>query len=1815
MPAGSLALVDAATGASWGTLFTPGGLSYQAPSSEVDVYRLNGVLRQIHLPQASVDIVAESATKFSVKFYNPSQAIAGTNPRAFTGSPYVTYTIEQDQVGATSLLLTKELRNLPDLTTQNVPVARTEYTKLSRSGTYPTFTWKHRPWDTSLTLPFAEVQTNWSTTSNGRVAVKKIGTPGVSDVTFVTHEEQITYGAYNWGEEVKEEIIGNSTDAKERKVFSYYEIESQSGSYGLIKSIVTQSTAQSATIVDWVAYEYENVNATKTNVGNVSRRHRPFKDAPSTVPADLAANTAGEITTYTYSADAFGMMKRPASILTRVNGVLISESTYSYSGFAANSLNIVKAENYVSVDNDPTARLKTTTCYYREDTVDPFFRNQLHSITQPDGRKQSHVRQRGTWSNNSFAANASGLASRICVIEGYSVAVSGFTSLQTFEGYTIDPLYLAANKSVMRVEIRDANASLVKEEVRVWTGSEWVSVSGTNYGYNLAMQMSHKMTSNGGSTTFTYNGESVESETDDAGIRKDYITDSSGRSYIVIQQGVDGVIGDLVVEYEYDTAGRRKKTKTYALDDANGEKIITNVEYSTAGDMVSETGDCQCPTQYAYDSSTRSTTTTYTDGGTKIVRRHLDGKTEYMTGSSTVAKYYDYEIGADGTQLVRVREGGPASPRFVETVRDLAGRVIAIRTPTFAGASPSTATTEMRYQKASGRPWKVESTMLAPRVMVYDELGQMSRVGIDLDNNGLVLQSGDRIREEESFYELYEGAWWLTTRHRVYAKPNDQEATVFGLTRERLTGFGTDQRSETRTWDIGGNMSSVEETVDSTTHERKRLTTRSDAINVKVETFVAGLPTAITDHNGGTSSYVYDGLHRVMIQINGRENVQRLTYYAGTRRPETIMLVKEFGPGGSPSGPVTSYSYDQVGRTKRITNTDTKFTNYRYDQHGRLIKKWGAEERPSEWIYDPIYGDLRELRCYATEAGWLTSSEWPAAPGSASVTSWEYDLATGLLRDSTDDAGRVTSFTYNARSQIVTRTVPRDAGLVAVTTFNYEDNSSYQTGELRNITYSGAGSEFSSPVTYMRKIGDTGPYDRLGRVLKIEDATGTRMFEYSDTYLLKDSEELPAFFGVSTQSTARRLTFSYSDSFGVRGRPLGYVLGYELQRDLGVQYNYDPDTGRLSSIDSDANVGSTIVGSSSHAYSYVYGSNEIESVSNGQFARTTVLEPWRLATESIETVWGGSTVARFAYANGETNRRDSVKVTGILAQASGQNYGYQTDYSYSGMYEIEQSNKRILDSTGQVTALSDHNYFGGFEYDYQGNRTSESRKDQFGVVEESIYAVTNQLNQYESITGFRADLLTYYRDGSLKSDSRWTYEYDGEGRLAKMIRADGLMRLDFVYDYAGRRVRKTVRSGPYLTSAQTLDLKYIYHGWNLIAEIDGSSEDAATVRSYVWGIDLSGAIGGDGIGGLLQMHDSSGRYFPIYDASGSVQGLLNDSGDIVAKYSYSVYGGIVDVQGDAIAGSNPIRYSSKYYDHECDLVYFGYRYYSSRLGRFISRDPVGIKGDLNLYSYAAGDPVNQWDYLGLDDMPFVVFSPFPVTDRPDRGLEIFLDFGRWLQIMIEVNERKAARDDSVVRLPPKEVTAIRERQRRVTINTSIMLNVQRMKFCGILKKMMDTYSKMGREQIADIGTTGRDLNRVGDVYSIVGVSAVTIGTAYNMVQGAYSAASSAAKKISDFHDIVDGIPFLTHETRESWKSGYYASVELATYAESVLGSAVGELVKWAAVTELAYGAINDVLHDTINADMKSLVLDHADMMRKLSNAKGEFEANKCHEFY
>jgi RHS repeat-associated protein len=241
----------------------------------------------------------------------------------------------------------------------------------------------------------------------------------------------------------------------------------------------------------------------------------------------------------------------------------------------------------------------------------------------------------------------------------------------------------------------------------------------------------------------------------------------------------------------------------------------------------------------------------------------------------------------------------------------------------------------------------------------------------------------------------------------------------------------------------------------------------------------------------------------------------------------------------------------------------------------------------------------------------------------------------------------------------------------------------------------------------------------------------------------------------------------------------------------------------------------------------------------------------------------------------------------------------------------------------------------------------------------------------EFVLGPAAEIRTHDDDGNLTSDGLWSYAWDAENRLTSIESSAALpaakrKRLEFVYDYAGRRVQKIVKqwSTTTQTYVETNRVSFIYQGWNLIAEIDAAGN---LRRTHTWGTDLSGSEqGAGGVGGLLFSKDfiTNQTTAPLYDGNGNVLGMVDlATGQAVSRYEYGPFG--EPLRSDP-NDKNPFRFSTKYTDIETGLSYYGYRFYNPATGSWLSRDPIGESGGINLYGFVGNDPFGFVDRNGLE---------------------------------------------------------------------------------------------------------------------------------------------------------------------------------------------------------------------------------------------------------
>ena len=198
--------------------------------------------------------------------------------------------------------------------------------------------------------------------------------------------------------------------------------------------------------------------------------------------------------------------------------------------------------------------------------------------------------------------------------------------------------------------------------------------------------------------------------------------------------------------------------------------------------------------------------------------------------------------------------------------------------------------------------------------------------------------------------------------------------------------------------------------------------------------------------------------------------------------------------------------------------------------------------------------------------------------------------------------------------------------------------------------------------------------------------------------------------------------------------------------------------------------------------------------------------------------------------------------------------------------------------------------------------------------------------------------------------------------------------------------------------------------WNLVEERIAYTNGTSTTIRYHWGKDLSGTIGGaGGVGGLIYLTISNAQpstfnlstfqrsrgtrdsstpqlYIPYYDNNGNILGYRDAQGNVVASYTYDAFGNIIDQSG-AMVDAFSFRFSTKYFDSETGLYYYGYRYYSPVLMRWLNRDPLEEDGGVNLYAMCGNRPVDCFDSIGTD----VYYMSITIKRKHLRMISAILD--------------------------------------------------------------------------------------------------------------------------------------------------------------------------------------------------------------------------------
>ncbi|MEO7100730.1 MAG: RHS repeat-associated core domain-containing protein [Luteolibacter sp.] len=1340
----------------------------------------------------------------------------------------------------------------------------------------------------------------------------------------------------------------------------------------------------------WVAYNYytgSEIGGYLEWRGLMKETLRPFGGAITDPAVATAANSESTITTY-YVPDAYLSSYEVKGQETSLpTSGIVRKWERSYSDASSYSLfYLLESAGYSSdwssalqgkirddsrldyASSGETIKSSSLSIETRDDSF-PLLNGRSFASIDAEGKgtvtgyeQGGFVASSGVFTPDSDPANATGN-----FIRSTTLAVANYTEL---------PNPLEATKTVT---IEDLKGRPYRKELWILDGSSAWSLATVStfeyptwFGDGRPSETIEKQDGRVISDT-TYSGN-TEIIVDEQGIKTTTVQDLLGRTASVTREGY-GTQPDIVTSYAYnsltttstETAGSLSRTSVRVVD--------------LAGRTTSETDPSNAVTGTTYPNGGRDTWTNLPGGLTRKAIGRIDGRTDSIIGTAVVPEFYTYAPVASGLNVGNMATtkflGTSTSARYIVTEQDWAGREVRETSPSPVGTGEvSTQYTYVSNTKSMASGSSPSGTILYTRPDLYSST---TLAGYDVDGGGLATGGTDRVAESNQSYANVSGYWWQVSTRKNYDVNGSSASAITTASKRCLHGNPGGFAS----WTISS--ASVTGTVESKTsidRNSKTLTQTEISSAASVNAISVNINGLLDSQKGHDSTnptrWVYNALGQPLKQVSPRGEISLKSYNADGSLATTT----------DHSGKVTSYLYygptsASAGKLQQITNPLSKTTTYTYSDLGQVTAEAGTATYKVTYEYD-AYGAKKKMFTWRD----ATTSD---------VTEWVYQDGTGLLLSKKDAAAQHTDYTYYATGKMATRTWSR--GVSA--TYSY---GTY--GDLIGINYSD-----STPDVDLTAL------DRLGRPATIKQG-GVIV------------EQLTYHAGIgAVNARYNAFTNPQLPGLGIRynapdssGRSVGFMetSGSNATVVRTVGYSYDA-SGRFDTLTD---------GSQNHVYAYHPNSSLISTINSRSGSTSWFRESRYYDTRSRLTgirsdrMSGTSLMAEIS-AHGYDYDDLSRRTKNTFQDGSRWEYGYDdlsqvtsaarknaagTDipqlgasYSYDGIGNRLTSNSPVLgnhtytpnslNQYASITTSTDRTAVGRAPaaWTVQVAGVNASRIGE--IYYRDLTATNSTVPVWQSVITKRdtgtptttnnfwyaktPTVPTYDLDGNLTDDGRWVYTWDAENCLIQMETTTAATtaghpytKLKFVYDWQGHRIARTVwQGGTQAAPTFKSNRRWIYDGWNVIAEFSATTETTTTVtrlNTFTWGLDLSGTLqGAGGVGGLLVQTTVSGPVIErtSYDGNGNIVAWTKSTTSApTSRREYDAFGNTPVSEGAAPCS---FGFSTKMQDVETGLYYYGYRFYDPATGRWSSKDPIGESGGFNLYGFVNNSGTGAVDMLGM----------------------------------------------------------------------------------------------------------------------------------------------------------------------------------------------------------------------------------------------------------
>jgi RHS repeat-associated protein len=261
-------------------------------------------------------------------------------------------------------------------------------------------------------------------------------------------------------------------------------------------------------------------------------------------------------------------------------------------------------------------------------------------------------------------------------------------------------------------------------------------------------------------------------------------------------------------------------------------------------------------------------------------------------------------------------------------------------------------------------------------------------------------------------------------------------------------------------------------------------------------------------------------------------------------------------------------------------------------------------------------------------------------------------------------------------------------------------------------------------------------------------------------------------------------------------------------------------------------------------------------------------------------------------------------------------------------------------------------------YDRMGNiRRVRHANGAGGFTREfTVEAANNQLRRVDIGTDHYD--YTYDFNGNMRSEAisrhfQWSHSDQMKAFRNQTEGAEPSVHAQYLYDAAGQRVKKLVRKqGGQVEVTHYIDAVFEHHRWG--------GPPQAGENNHVHVMDDTQRIALVRLGDAHPDDRGPAVQFHLADHLGSSNVVVDLPGALVNREEFTPYG---ETSFGSFARKR-YRFTGKERDEESGLNYHSARFYALWIGRWISSDPIGTGGGINLYAFVAGAPITRVDPKG-----------------------------------------------------------------------------------------------------------------------------------------------------------------------------------------------------------------------------------------------------------